>query len=383
MVMWKALLAPAAVAVPLASAFMPASARLSSLRLPSAFGGIARSLPCLPLHMAPADWQSAEETAKAALEPLLDSAVNAGILQPGALDAMKGMRGVITAYYTEGITDIQGWLDQVLTRVTSKRTTAQPAGTMTADRARAALATYLVKYRRRAVIVIEINSEVTPHTLCEILLAAKQLGFDEMLATFVIVVSASRSALGVPIGLSELRVRRYSAPDFTEAEAHQYIQQRLPKFPGIAANITSLVGEHAMHLVEVSEACREAKSAEECVEHAHAYREVGVRDAQDTLRNFIAIAKKNGTFSKDDSRLFLEQLRAGKPALFKEDACVAFGFTELDTLLAALAKWHAFVIDPFKKQVSMQSHFMWIAMGQYLQEQKQQHAKQQQQAGEQ
>jgi hypothetical protein len=61
-----------------------------------------------------------------------------------------------------------------------------------------------VKYKRRPIVVVELNSQVTPVALAQLLLDVKQLGFEEMLATFVVVVLASRSALGLTIGMSEL-----------------------------------------------------------------------------------------------------------------------------------------------------------------------------------
>ncbi|KAG5192604.1 hypothetical protein JKP88DRAFT_229739 [Tribonema minus] len=146
------------------------------------------------------------------------------------------------------------------------------------------------------------------------LLAAKQLGFEEGLATFVFVVSASRSALGLPIGLRQLRVEGYSAPDFTEEEAHRYIKWRLPDFTGVAANITN-VGERAMDLVAVCKACRGATSADKCMEQAQAYRDAGIKDAELKLDNFLAFAEESGRFRRGDSLLFVGKLLSGDAVL--------------------------------------------------------------------
>jgi hypothetical protein len=72
---------------------------------------------------------------------------------------------------------------------------------------RAILACYNLVYKRRPVFVIEINEKMEPAALGDLLLAIKQLGFEEELATFVVVLSPSRSALGLTININELPVK--------------------------------------------------------------------------------------------------------------------------------------------------------------------------------
>jgi hypothetical protein len=77
----------------------------------------------------------------------------------------------------------------------------------TGNRLRTILAFYEMVHRCRPVFVIELNAKMEPAALSDLLLAIKQLGFEENLATFVVVLSASWSALGLPINIQELRVK--------------------------------------------------------------------------------------------------------------------------------------------------------------------------------
>ncbi|KAG5184803.1 hypothetical protein JKP88DRAFT_237309, partial [Tribonema minus] len=67
------------------------------------------------------------------------------------------------------------------------------------DRLRAIFTIYKKARKRRPIVIIDINEKMEPATLSKLLMAAKQLGFEEKLATFIFVVSASRSALGLTV----------------------------------------------------------------------------------------------------------------------------------------------------------------------------------------
>ncbi|KAG5189444.1 hypothetical protein JKP88DRAFT_353084 [Tribonema minus] len=232
---------------------------------------------------------------------------------------------------------------------------------------RAILTFYQRVYNRRPVFVIDINSKMEPAALSDLLLAARQLGFQEKLATFIFVVSASRSALGLTVGITQSRVRGYRAPDFNPAEAHNYLAKHLSPFPELTEFVVQQVGTRAMDLVEVCSGSRGVESELECRERVEAYRTARIDDARDALDGFVAIAEENAAFSKDASLAFFKKLLAGTSVLKDKDARVAFGFKKPDLLLAALAQWHAFAVDPFDHTISMQSHFMQIAVDQYLQ----------------
>ena len=235
------------------------------------------------------------------------------------------------------------------------------------DRLRAILDEYEERYHRRALVIVDVNSEISPHALKELLLQVKELGYDDMRATFVVVVSASRSALGLTIGMSELRVRGYAAPDFTVDEAHRYLRQHLPVSAEVAGSITDAVGTRAIHLAEVREVCGGADTEEECLRRSALYGEARVKDARFALRGLLAKSRRNDSASEDSRRAFFSQLMTGALALDDDDAATALGFDEPKLLLAALAEYHAFAVDPFDHSVSMQSHFMRVAIHKYLQ----------------
>jgi hypothetical protein len=235
------------------------------------------------------------------------------------------------------------------------------------DRFRAIMATYQVKHKRRPIVIVEINSEVTPQALKQLLLHVKQLGFEEMLATFVVVVSASRSALGLTIGMSELRVEGYSAPDFDDDEAQQYLVKHLNCTAATAATITAQTGTRAMHLVAVCTKCKGAETEAEVLERVAEYREAQLEIAEYTLNGFIGLMKKNPDFSKERALAFFGALLSRTAGLKQKAARIAFGLADdPKSLLTSLAEYHAFAVDPFTSKVHMQSKFMEIAIEQYL-----------------
>ncbi|KAG5182664.1 hypothetical protein JKP88DRAFT_56331 [Tribonema minus] len=271
-------------------------------------------------------------------------------------------------------TDLEQRLEQLLLKLAGLPEHGPKADL--GDRLRAILTFYQIVHKRRPVVVIDINERTGPATLSKLLLAAKQLGFQEKLATFIFVVSASRSALGLTIGIRQSRVRGYRAPDFSEDEALAYLAKHLPPFPGMAEFVVQQIGTRALDLVELCSECRGVELEPECRERVEAYREACIKDARFALRGFVAIAKKNEAFSKEASVAFFRQLLAadsddaalaGTCVLDDDYAADAFGFEEPELLLLALAKYHAFAIDPFDHTISMQSHFMQTAIEQYLQ----------------
>eukprot|EP00611_Tribonema_gayanum_P026768 TRINITY_DN6451_c0_g1_i1.p2 TRINITY_DN6451_c0_g1~~TRINITY_DN6451_c0_g1_i1.p2 ORF type:complete len:268 (-),score=66.26 TRINITY_DN6451_c0_g1_i1:102-905(-) len=235
------------------------------------------------------------------------------------------------------------------------------------DRLRAILAIFKKVHKRRPIVVIDIDEMVAPATLSKLLLEAKQLGFDENLATLIFVVTAPWSALGLPVSLEESRARGYRAPDFTEDEALAYLAKHLRPFPELAEFVVEQIGTRAMALVELCSAFRGAESESEFRRRVTAYRAARIDDAALVLRGFVAIAQENETYSKDASLAFFKKLKDGTPVLDDGDAWDAFGFDDPELLLAAIAKWLAFAVDPFDHTISMQSHFMKTAIDEYLQ----------------
>jgi hypothetical protein len=65
---------------------------------------------------------------------------------------------------------------------------------------------------QRAVIVVDLNSDLTADSLKNVLLAIKALGYEQKLAQFILCISASRSAPGMAIDIKQLRVQGYKNP---------------------------------------------------------------------------------------------------------------------------------------------------------------------------
>ncbi|KAG5175607.1 hypothetical protein JKP88DRAFT_242459 [Tribonema minus] len=293
--------------------------------------------------------------------------------------ALQGIAGVLAMSYNGDGTDLEQRLEQLLLKPAGLPGHGPKADL--GDRLRAILTFYQKVYDRRPVVVIHIDERTAPATLSKLLLAAEQLGFQEKLATFIFVVSAYRSALGLPIGLSQTQVLGYRAPDFTEDEALAYLAKHLPSCPGMAEFAVQQIGTRAMDLVELCSACRGVESETECRARVAALRAMRIGDARFALRGFVGIAKKNKAFEEKAGLAFFEKLLAahgGDAALARAcvldddvltdyHAAVAFGFEKPALLLSALAEYHAFVVDPFYHTISMQSHCMRIAIQEYLQ----------------
>ena len=283
----------------------------------------------------------------------------------------QGMPGVLSIEFSGSQAVLEKCFDAAIQGLSTKQLTSTSAASE-GDIFRAAAGAYILKHARRPIIIIEINSEVSRDALKLLLLATKQLGFEERLATFIVVVSASRSALGMTIGFEKLRATGYSALDFDHDEARQYLFEHLNCSDTTASSVIAEIGTRAMHLVSFCKVTKDLVTDAEILQRAVAFRQVRVSAETFTLEGFMSLMSKTSGFRIEKALAFIETLLSlspSSPPLKREDVNKAFGFgigDDPDLLVTSLAKYHAFVVDPFTSRVSVESNFMRIAMEDYV-----------------
>ena len=283
----------------------------------------------------------------------------------------QGIPGVLSIEFSGSQAVLEKCFDAAIQGLSKKQLTSTSAASE-GDIFRAAAGAYILKHARRPIIIIEINSEVSRDALKLLLLATKQLGFEERLATFIVVVSASRSALGMTIGFEKLRATGYSALDFDHDEARQYLFEHLNCSDTTASSVIAEIGTRAMHLVSFCKVTKDLVTDAEILQRAVAFRQVRVSAENFTLEGFMSLMSKTSGFRIEKALAFIETLLSlspSSPPLKREDVNKAFGFgigDDPDLLVTSLAKYHAFVVDPFTYRVSVESNFMRIAMEDYV-----------------
>ena len=79
------------------------------------------------------------------------------------------------------------------------------------------------------IIIVEVDSRCEGQFLENLLLQTKYLGGDKNLANFVVVLSASRAAYNVNIGLDQLRAHAVLVDELSDDEAKEYLRSCLMK----------------------------------------------------------------------------------------------------------------------------------------------------------
>ena len=79
------------------------------------------------------------------------------------------------------------------------------------------------------IIIVEVDSRCEGQFLENLLLQTKHLGADRKLANFVVVLSASRAAYNVQIGLNKLRAHAVLVDELSDDEAKEYLRSYLMK----------------------------------------------------------------------------------------------------------------------------------------------------------
>ena len=84
---------------------------------------------------------------------------------------------------------------------------------------------------KKPTFVVEVNDQCTAESLTPVVIQLKEWCSDNRLANFVLVLSSSRSALLIPIGLSLLRINELHIGDPEEKVIFDFLYQYLNKFP--------------------------------------------------------------------------------------------------------------------------------------------------------
>ena len=120
------------------------------------------------------------------------------------------------------------------------------------------------------IIIVEVDSRCEGQFLQNLLLQTKDLGGDKELANFVVVLSASRAAYNVDIGLDELRAHAVLVDELSDDEAKEYLRSYLMKtiknlsdeeVEEVVNDTLCKVGNLLLHLVPLCESVLVIKKA--------------------------------------------------------------------------------------------------------------------------
>ena len=102
------------------------------------------------------------------------------------------------------------------------------------------------------VLVVEVSERFTePKALEELALTLKDWGHDEALVRPIVVLSTSRAAMGLDIGMEELRAEFASVGDLDHKEAKRYIEQLCRELKLEGANDNAVVSKCAEQVVQI------------------------------------------------------------------------------------------------------------------------------------
>ena len=174
----------------------------------------------------------------------------------------------------------------------------------------------LKRFKCESILLVEVNAQCSLSELQEILTRMKEWGDDLHLCKPVVVLSSSRSALAMTIGLRELRVICEFIPNLTDEEVCSFVTQMLSEFNANESNINELVKDvlpvvgntlGVLHSIMFSLKKDECRSAEAAARK--------IREHRKNLRNEYFCA-----FSDLMKLLKLEQVQSGRE--YSNDMCV-------------------------------------------------------------
>ncbi|CAI7999916.1 hypothetical protein GBAR_LOCUS2811 [Geodia barretti] len=102
------------------------------------------------------------------------------------------------------------------------------------------------------VLVVEVNERFTSSKAFEDLaLMLKHWGYEEALVCPIVVLSTSRAAMGLDIGMDELRAEFASVDDLDHEKAKQYIEKLCTELKLEGANDNKAVSKYAEQVVQI------------------------------------------------------------------------------------------------------------------------------------
>ena len=223
------------------------------------------------------------------------------------------------------------------------------------------------------VLVVEVNERFTsPKALEELALTLKDWGHDEALVRPIVVLSTSRAAMGLGIGMEELRAEFASVGDLDREEAKRYIEQLCTELKLEGANdndavskyseqVVQILGSRLLHLDSFADQVRFFKNTSD--------------QQQVSLKTLVKLASEHETIKLKDSRRALKLFHKRFPNANKKDLYGIFKkpgaavdvdeFSEMvgedvSTVLNRISdiQPHPFYVDPKTQTVGVGSVFV-------------------------
>ena len=224
---------------------------------------------------------------------------------------------------------------------------------------------------RPPVLVVEVNKRFTsPGSLEELALTLKGWGHDEALVCPIVVLSTSRAAMGLEIGMDELRAEFATIGDLTDKEAKCYIKQLCQEFElegakddaavsKCAEDVVHALGSRLLHLDSFADKVRFSKhtskqvSLNNLVQLAAEYERNMLKGSRRSLKLFHRRFPK--AHKKDLYNLFKEPGAAVDVDEFSDMVG-----EEVPTVLDRLSdiQPHPFYVDPKTQTVVVGSVFV-------------------------
>lgn len=233
----------------------------------------------------------------------------------------------------------------------------------------------LDKWKILPTLLLEVNAQCSTETLQVILTRLKEWGDDAKLMKSVVVLSSTRAAMTLNIGLNSLRVVCVSIPDLTEDEVQQFVMQMLSKYKDkrvaeVVEKNYLLVGNRLSELHELATKVEHCASLEKAESKIHEFvqkqRKRYVSSLEEVftkIEQFQYLNEKS--FHRDDLSLLIEMFKNNKQLNFSR-FCQLVHMTRRDIIeMIANVHPHVFFVDPEDETVIVSSVFAQDALNSY------------------
>jgi hypothetical protein len=221
------------------------------------------------------------------------------------------------------------------------------------------------------ILLIEVNAQYSSSALQELLVKLKTWGNDKRYIQSVVVLSSSRAALTLSIGLDELRVRCLFVPDLNKLEVNNFVKQMLNEYKSDAQLTKEEVIEEVVPIMDTRlSILNDLSSKVETCESLGKARQVIIEDTELRKKRFLASA--TNFLDKIKMCSDTENVITVFKRLLNDDMELA-EFSSLmklteGTLLDIIADIHPhpFYVCPMTRKVSLASPIMKLALNEYL-----------------
>ena len=288
-------------------------------------------------------------------------------------DSLEGINGVVVATYAHDEGHVEQKLACAITETLGLHTNKQVSHLEVVVNALKEIRseTEYAGLGHPPVLVVEVNKRfMSPTALEELVLTLKDWGHDKALVRPIVVLSTSTAAMGLEIGMDELRAEFATIGDLTDKEAKWYIKQlcRELKLEGAkddatvskcAGEVVHALGSRLLHL-------------DSCADKARFYENTNKQVSLKSLVHLAAeheckILKENRRALKRFHKCFSEAHKKDVYNLFKEPGAAVdvdefsdIVGEEVTTVLDMLSdiQPHPFYVDPKTQTVVVGSVFV-------------------------